>query len=405
MLPNVKQTEILERYAIGQSIKRITREMDLSRNTVRQTIRTGNPRVYTRAKREETRITPYEGWAKQRFYEVEGNATLLYHELKERGYTGGYTKVKELARPLRENIQQKATVRFETPPGQQAQVDWGSKTVEIAGKPQRVHIFVMTLGYSRALYAELTDNEKFETLVTCHENAFAWFGGVPDEILYDNAKTIVLDRNGSNARMNPKFEDFSRYYGYTARLCRPYRAQTKGKVESGIKYIKRSYLPGKSFHSLTDGNDALKAWIRKVADERIHGTTFEAPSERMKTERLTPLTTRPPYMCKPPVIRKVAQDSMVNISTNRYSVPWQYIGQLLEIRYKNDVLYLYKDGQPVAHHPAATDKHKNIIEPSHYHGIHAKQSIAKNIADPLPEVQMRPLSEYAQLTATGGGCR
>ena len=397
MLPASKQTEILERHTVGQSIKRIAREMELSRNTVRQTIRTGKARRYKRTQKPKTNLEHYADWAKQRFYEVEGNATLLYQELKERGYPGGYSMVKELVRPLREDLHRKATIRYETPPGQQAQVDWGSKTIMLNGKPQRVHIFIMTLGYSRALYAELTTNEKLETLTACHENAFAWFGGVPDEILYDNPKTIVLDRTGDNARMNPKFEDFSRYYGYTARLCRPYRARTKGKVESGIKYIKRSFLPGKAFTDLTEANGILKCWVRETADERIHGTTFEKPSERMKDEKLAPLDARPAYMCKQPIMRKVSNDSMVNLLTNRYSVPWRYIGQLLEIRLQSGMVYVHKNNELIARHPAATRRHENIVEPSHYHGILSDRHTMQRIPVSAPEVQVRPLTDYEQL--------
>ena len=301
MLPANKRSEILIRNKNGESIKQITREMDVSRNTVRDIIRNGETKNYKRSKQTGTIIAPYADWAKQRFNEVEGNARLLYQEMKERGYTGGYDTVKILVRPLRKHLQQKATVRYETPPGQQAQMDWGSKSFLIGGKLQRVHIFVMTLGYSRSLYAEFTTNEKMETLINCHENAFSWYNGVPEEILYDNPKTIVVDRSSGNARLNPTFEDFSRYCGYTARLCRPYRAQTKGKVESGVKYVKRSFLPGKEFATIDEANDSLKRWIRTVADERIHGTTFEKPSDRMKDECLTPLRARSAYIFRQPV--------------------------------------------------------------------------------------------------------
>jgi len=406
MLAKNKQEEILVRYADNQSIRRIAQEMELSRNTVRQTVRSGAARGYARASQKETKLAPYADWAQQRFHEVEGNATLLYQELKERGYTGGYGMLKVFVHPLREDLHKKATVRFETPPGQQAQVDFGSKTILVGGKPQRVHIFVMTLGYSRAMYAELVFNEKLETLIACHENAFRWIGGVPEEILYDNPKTIVLDRGGAEARMNPKFEDFSRYYGYTARLCRPYRAQTKGKVEAGVKYIKRSFLPGKAFENLTEGNATLWGWIRGVADERIHGTTFEKPSVRFKDENLVPLGNRPPYINKAPAMRKVAMDGMVNIDTNRYSVPWQYIGQQLETRRQGDTLYVYKDGQLVAQHPWEVKKHQTTVDPAHYQGIQQRRTTtgrnAPHAVPAAPEVQVRPLAEYAQLAAGGG---
>lgn len=404
VLPRNRQEEILQRHNEGDRIKQIARELELSRNTVRGVVRAGEARKYERTHAKERLIAPYEEWMRERFYEVEGNASLLYQELRERGYPGGYTAVREYVKPLREALNRKATVRFETAPGQQAQVDWGSKMVMLDGRMQRVHIFVMTLGYSRAPYAELVRDEKLETLITCHEHAFAWFGGVPEEILYDNPKTIVLDRASENARMNPQFEDFSRYYGYTARLCRPYRAQTKGKVESGVKYVKRSFLAGKSFEDLAQGNERLWKWIREVANERIHGTTFEKPSVRFLDEQLTPLGNRPAYQFKQPTLRKVAQDSMVNLMTNRYSVPWLYVGQLLEVRKQGEMIQFYSKDQLVATHEQAPGQHQIRVNPAHYHGIYS-QKRHPNTHKPetaAPTVMVRPLAVYEQLAAGGG---
>lgn len=153
----------------------------------------------------------------------------------------------------------------------------------------RVHIFVLVLCYSRAIYVEFTTDEKLVTLIRCHEHAFHWFGGLPEEILYDNPRTIVLNRGTDNARMNPTFQDFCRYYGYRPRLCRPYRAQTKGKVESGMKYVKRSFLPGRVFSSLDHANEQVQEWIRTVADQRLHGTGHEQPAARFLRENLRAL--------------------------------------------------------------------------------------------------------------------
>jgi hypothetical protein len=273
----------------------------------------------------------------------------------------------------------------------------------LAGHMQRVRIFVMTLGYSRACYAELVRDEKLETLILCHERAFAWFGGVTEEILYDNPKTIVSDGAGGNARINQRFEDFSRYYGYTARLCRPYRAQTKGKVESGVKYVKRSFLAGKSFDSLEQGNDILLRWIRETADERIHGTTFEKPSVRFRDEQLLSLENRRAYQFKQPILRKVAQDSMVNLKTNRYSVPWLYVGQLLEVRAQGNELRFYSKDNVVAVHEQATAKHQICVNPEHYHGIYSyrRYPAVRNPAPSVPAVMIRPLAEYERLAAGG----
>jgi transposase len=157
--------------------------------------------------------------------------------------------VKRAVRPLRqaERLLEEATIRFETAPGRQAQVDWTSTWLPLPDGRVRAQVFVMVLGYSRAMYVEFTGNQRLETLLRCHEHAFDWFGGLTEEIVYDNPKTVVLERSadGSHIDWHPTFWDFARYYGYRPRLCRPYRARTKGKVESGVRYVKGSFIPGR----------------------------------------------------------------------------------------------------------------------------------------------------------------
>jgi transposase len=400
LLAGNKQDEIIKRHADGQGIKSIARDMDISRNTVRDVIRLGQPHVYTRVQNKPRVTEPYEEWMKTRFIELEGNAALLYRELQTKGYNGGYTAVREAVQPLRNELIAKASVRFETEPGKQAQVDWGSKSTIIAGQSVVLHVFVMTLGYSRAQYAEFTLNEKLVPFIRCHENAFNWFGGVPEEILYDNPRTVI-DVNTHN--LNSRFEDFSRYYGYTIRLCRPYRARTKGKVESGVKYIKHSFMPGKNFSSIENANDTLHTWIHDEADERIHGTTFEKPSVRFAIEKpaLTQLQGRKPYEIYEPITRKVANDCMVNFETNRYSVPWKYIGKEVEIRPSQGRVDILCGSVVIASHNQAAGKHMNIACADHFVGIGGQEYI--NIASPADNmVEIRPLSVYEQFEESGG---
>lgn len=177
-------------------------------------------------------------------------------------------------------------MRFETPPRRQGQADWGQCWKTIAGKRTKVHLFVMTLGYSRRMYAAATSDEKMPAFLRSHEEAFNFLGGIPHEIVYDYLKSAVLGRDfkGSRFEWNPVFWDFSRYYGFRPRPHRPYRPQTKGKVESGIKYVKR-FLRGKEFRSLDDLNACLLEWIVNVADQRLHGTTHRRPTEMFLEEK------------------------------------------------------------------------------------------------------------------------
>ncbi len=197
-------TEIRIMRKMGKSIKKISKELMISKNTIKKALRSEQYQPYRRENRKPGLLHEFMPFLIERAPELDFNATTLFRELKKSGYTGGYTLVKEAVRPLRMTYRQleAATARFETPPGLQAQVDWGSKKIMLGGYLTRVHIFVMVLGYSRAIYVEFTLDEKLPTLIACHEHAFAWFGGVPGEILYDNPKTIVSDRATANARIN-----------------------------------------------------------------------------------------------------------------------------------------------------------------------------------------------------------
>ena len=393
---------------MGKPIKVIARELAISKNTVKKALRQEQCQSYQRVNAKPNLLSEFMPFLLERFLQVGFNATTLYRELKEKGYTGGYTLVKEAIRPLRETHRQieAATVRFETPPGFQAQMDWGTKQMNLGGNLVRIHIFVLVLGYSRACYVEFTLDEKLPTLIACHEHAFRWFGGVPEEIFYDNPRTIVLDRGTSNARINPKFEDFCRYYGYTPRLCRPYRAKTKGKVESGVKYVKRSFLPGQEFSSLDTANEKVWHWIRHVADQRIHGTVHEKPAERFLRENLRSVLGKPPYLLEDCQPRKVAADCLISYQASRYSVPWRYVNQIVDIQDRsNGTLYIYYKGSLIAQHPKSERKHQVVMEPEHYRDLLKRpvQKEKQNVFHTtlLPDVQIRSLQVYESLAAGG----
>jgi transposase len=231
--------EIHSRFKLKESKKSIGRSVGVSVQTVRKILNQTKPVQYQRKKKEETVIAPYAHYIRQRLSAVGYCAQSIFEELQEKGYKGSYDQVKRFVRPFRKEAQKEATVRFETPPGKQSQVDWGQCWTSFGGQRYKCHIFVMTLGYSRRFFATGTSNEKLPTFLECHKEAFDHFGGLTHDIVYDNAKTVVLSRDfeGKRIQWHPSFRDFSRHYGFRARLCRPYRAQTKGKVESGIKYV------------------------------------------------------------------------------------------------------------------------------------------------------------------------
>lgn len=209
-------------------------------------------------------------------------------------------------------------MRFETEPGEQAQVDYGQLQVWIGEQSETVHLFVFTLGYSRRLFTHGYRNERLATLLDGHECAVRHFGGVTLSCLYDNPRTLVLERRENKVLWHPLFEDFARYYGFTPRACQPYRARTKGKVESGVKYVKRNALAGRRFSSWEELNGWLERWSAEVADRRIHGTTHERPIDRFASEQLIPLGSRPPYRYERVRLRRVANDALVAVGAARY---------------------------------------------------------------------------------------
>jgi transposase len=265
--------------------------------------------------------------------EVGFNGVVLYPELQALGFSGGLLQVQRFVRPYRDQCRwsELATIRYETGPGEQAQVDYGQLWIWIGAQLEKVHLFVFTLGYSRRLFARAYRNERLTTLLDGHERAFRWFGGVTLGCLYDNPRTLVLGRRENKLLWHPLFEDFARYYAFIPRACQPYRARTKGKAESGVKYVKRNTLMGRRFASGDELNDGLERWSAEVADLRIHGTTHERPIDRFAQEQLTPLGTRPPYHYQPERTRRVANDALVTVGAARYSVPVEYVGQTVSV--------------------------------------------------------------------------
>ena len=219
-------------------------------------------------------------------------ATALLPELRAQGYKGKLTQLRVYLQSLRPRLPVEPLVRFETPPGQQMQVDW---IVFRRGKAP-LSAFVATLGYSRASYVEFVTDEKLATLIACHENCFEYFGGVPEHILYDNVKTVVIARDAygpGRHRYQPAFLDFSSHYGFIVRLYKPYRAKTKGKVERFNGYLRRSFYNPLASKLAQQGlcldantaNAQVCVWLRDVANARIHGTIGTAPAQQLSVEQ------------------------------------------------------------------------------------------------------------------------
>jgi transposase len=278
----------------GKSIREIARLLEVSRNTVRHYLRSEGLPCYERGA-QPSKLDPYKHYIGERVKAAAPDwipATVLLRELKALGYPGGYSTLKNHLATLRPVVDPEPVIRFETDPGRQMQADFAT----IRRGRDRLAVFIATLGWSRATYVEFVNDERLETLLSCHEHAFFFFGGVPREVLYDNMRTVVTDRDQYGPglhRYNRTFLDFAHHHGFLPRLCRPYRAKTKGKVERFIGYLRASFYIPLASQLRPEGlkvdrdtaNARVGSWLREIANARVHATTGEVPLVRLELER------------------------------------------------------------------------------------------------------------------------
>jgi transposase len=404
MIGKERWEEIQRLKAVGVTVSAIARQFGVDRKTVRSALRKATWAPYQRTEEGERLLEAHADFLCERAAAVHYSAQILYQELRQqRAFAGSYATVRRFVRPLREAACRAdlTWTRFETPPGQQSQIDWGQARVWFGTQPVVRHIFVLTLGYSRrSVYVPCLD-EALGSFLDAHETAFEYFGGHTQEHLYDRARTVCHPAQGG-ARWNVTFKAFAAYWSFEPRLCQPYRAQTKGKVESGVKYFRRNFLPGRTFRDDVDFGEQLAVWTRDIADVRVHGTTHERPIDRFVTEAptLLPTTSHPPFRLEAVQRRIVADDYLVSFETNRYSVPFRLIGQELEVRRQRGQLELRHRGAVVATHAILPGKYQVAILPEHGPGPIARtqRSVRSTPAPPRPpaaaDVEVRDLDWY-----------
>ena len=302
-------------------------------------------------------------------------------------------------------------MRFETPPGQQLQIDFGETRVWIGGEQLRVHLFVATLGYSRRLHVRASLRERQADWFEGMEGAFLRFGGVPAEVLLDNAKALVEHhdaRNPGGALQRPRLHAFARYWGFTPRACAPYRARTKGKDERGVGYVKRNAIAGRRFESWAAFEAHLRRWMREVADQRIHGTTGDGADRALRSARpgrFVPLGGRAPFGQLRDLVRRVQADCAIDLDTNSYSVPWRLIGESVQVvvlartrdrascgRRSWPTMPLCRGPPPARRRPRASGRRGRCC---------ADRCGRRTAEIATPPALLRPLAEYEALV--GGG--
>jgi transposase len=362
----------VEREKGWKNISEISRISGYDRRTVKKYLEPDSTPKSIQRKKRESKLDPYKDRIHKRLDEYPKiSAKRLLREIRAEGYGGGYTILKDyltLVRPVKQPL---AVYRYETKPGHQAQVDWGEcGKVFLDGENRKLHCFSMILGYSRMRYAEFTLSEDVNTLIRCHINAFQYFGGVPEEILYDNMKTIIISKlfRSKDSKWNQVFSDFSRQYGFISRTCKPYMPQTKGKIENTIGYIKRDFFEGTPFISFNDINIKLLQWLKRVNSE-IHGTTKEIPDIRLNKENLRDIRATSPFQAVHRETRKVTSDSFLSYLGNRYSVPYAYANRTITLIIQDDSFAVLCNGSEICTHEILAGSGRTRRVKEHFKGL------------------------------------
>lgn len=395
--------------ACGWGAKRIARQLGCSHHTVKHYLAAGGVAPF-RAPARVKKLGGHEAWLRERFLKHRGNADVVRQDLAaELGLDVSRRTLQRAVAPYRQALKAEAlaTVRFETPPGRQLQIDFGERLVEIGGVRIKVFVFVATLGHSRRCHVLAFRNETQGCWFAGLESAFTVFGGVPEEVLMDNPRALVV-RHDAVSRMvefNPKLLAFAKHWGFAPRACAPYRARTKGKTENGVGYVKKNALAGHAFDSWEALEAHLARWEREIANVRVHGTTGEAPIARFEREeahRLKPLGGRPSFGSLRDLTRVVGNDCAVEIDTNSYSAPWRLIGERVAVSVAAGLVRIRHGLHEVAVHRQSAGRRQRIVDRTHLEGVAGRDgAVCRRDIDatitpqsPAPASLLRPLAEY-----------
>ena len=360
----------------GMSYTEIGKKYHIDPRTAKKYAKSDTRPEYVLSEPKPSKLDPYKEQITVWLEEAPYSAERILEKIREQGFSGGHSIVREYVRNKKEQFDEKATVRFETMPGLQGQMDWAyfeDQSVHEDGKVKKLYCFLLILGYSRIRYIEFVTDMNTNTMIRCHANAFRYFGGYPEEILYDNMKQVVVKRllKAEDSTLNRQFEDFAGFYGFKPVLCRPYRGQTKGKVERTVQFVRDNFMVGIKYDSLSDLNGQALAWCNKV-NAKIHATTGEIPFERLKKEGLNPLTRE--YIIDKINLRRVQKDCLISYAGNQYSVPSEYVGKDVAVIGLDNMLAAYHEGKQIALHRISYQKRDMVVSAHHYRRLTVKQS-------------------------------
>jgi len=383
--------DIIYRLRAGQSERSIAKDLGCARGTIRLYHKWGKEKGYLDSdlplpdigdiqadlgliavirKSNISTVEPYRETV-EKFLDLGVETATIHRRLvKNYGYTGSYTSVRRFVTGIRPK-EKIAVVRIETEPGREAQVDFGSAGKmrdHKTGKMRQAYCFVMTLSCSRHQYVEFVFDQKMETWIGCHRRAFASFKGVPKEIVIDNLKAAVIKAGLEDAVLSEPYRKMARHYGFMIHPCRIRTPEHKGKVENGVRYVKRSFLAGAEFLDINDANREVREWVSDEAGLRIHGTIAEQPLKRfydLEQKALLPLPDEDFELLE---IRqaKVHRDCHVQINGSFYSVPFRHIGKTLEVHVYERTVQIYRGIELLVTHERAIRKGQRVTRTEHY---------------------------------------
>ena len=387
----------------GLTLAQIARALSLDLRTVRSWIETQRFRP-RQAARRSSKLDPYKRTIKQLVETHPYTAVQIYQRLRETGYAGGLSILKDYLRTIRpRRLPAFLTLAFAL--GECAQVDWGHYgAVNVGNTRRRLSFFVMVLCYSRLMYVEFTVSQTMEHFLACHLHAFQFFGGlVPEKIMVDNLKSAVLQRlSGEAPVFNRRYLDFAQQIGFTIVPCNVGAGHEKGRVESGVGYVKKNFLAGLDIPDFSALNPAARVWLDTVANMRVHGETRERPLDRFATERahLHALPTSDPDIGTVHSVR-ASNRFRVTFETNRYSVPAEYASQRLTLKAYPDRICVYHQEKLIARHRRRYDRHGDFEDPDHPRALLAQRRSARAQRQLARFLAISPTAEtyYAELAA------
>jgi len=415
--------DILMLHRKGLSQRKIARKLGISRNTVKKYLEdlelAGEHR---RTRKRKSLLDPYKdnikAWLEE---DMDYTATWIYDRLSAMGFSGSYEIVKRKVSAIKAERQKIAYMRFETEPGCQGQVDFGEFQVEQAeGRVKKLYLFSMILGYSRKIYGELIERCDLPTFLDCHIRAFEYFGGVPEQLLYDRMKNVFIGKVAGKKKFNDTLLGFALHYGFNPEVAPAYAAWVKGKIERPYSFIREGFWRGYGFVCMESANRDLQKWLERK-EKRVHGTTHEVVLLRFARER--------PHLRGLPlqafdtsyrVYRKVHKDCTVRFEGNSYVVAHTLVGEKILLRVKDKAMRIFSNDSLVVTYEIPEGKGHLVQDKRFYEALKKdhemnrrkyrfgsrKKGRAKYTIGLLKppydmDVEVRPIAIYDQ--AAGGG--